>query len=35
MGFIKNITAKEGEIVKKGDLLYEIDSSEIDSKKNN
>lgn len=33
MGFIKNITAKEGEIVKKGDLLYEIDSSEIDSKK--
>lgn len=33
MGFIKNITVKEGEIVKKGDLLYEIDSSEIDNKK--
>jgi len=31
MGFIKNMKVSEGDIVKKGDLLYEIDSNEIDS----
>ncbi len=34
MGFIKNVYIKEGSFVKKGQLLYEIDSSNIDSKKN-
>jgi len=29
MGFIKNMKVSEGDIVKKGDLLYEIDSNEI------
>ena len=29
MGFIKNMKVSEGDIVKKGDLLYEIDSKEI------
>jgi RND family efflux transporter MFP subunit len=33
MGFIKNVTVSEGDMVKKGDLLYEIDSIDIDSKK--
>jgi len=33
MGFIKNMKVSEGDIVKKGDLLYEIDSKEIDSAK--
>ena len=31
MGFIKNMKVSEGDIVKKGDLLYEIDSKEIDA----
>ncbi len=31
MGFIKNMRVSEGDIVKKGDLLYEIDSKEIDA----
>jgi len=29
MGFIKNMKVSEGDMVKKGDLLYEIDSNEI------
>jgi len=33
MGFIKNVYVHEGSFVKKGQLLYEIDSSSIDSKK--
>ncbi|MGA1931288.1 efflux RND transporter periplasmic adaptor subunit [Arcobacter sp. YIC-464] len=33
MGFIKEVYVVEGSWVKKGDLLYEIDSSSIDSKK--
>lgn len=33
MGFVKEIGVSEGDIVKKGELLYEIDSREIDSKK--
>ncbi len=33
MGFVKNMSIKEAQVVKKGDLLYEIDSSELDSKK--
>ena len=33
MGFVKNVTVAEGDRVKKGDLLYEIDSKEIDSAK--
>ena len=33
MGFIKNVYVNEGSFVKKGQLLYEIDSSSIDSKK--
>ena len=33
MGFIKAVHVAEGERVKKGDLLYEIDSKEIDSAK--
>jgi len=31
MGFIKNMKVSEGDIVKKGDMLYEIDSKEIDA----
>ncbi|NPA51189.1 MAG: efflux RND transporter periplasmic adaptor subunit [Epsilonproteobacteria bacterium] len=31
MGFVKNMRVGEGDIVKKGDLLYEIDSKEIDA----
>ncbi|MCH9812358.1 MAG: efflux RND transporter periplasmic adaptor subunit [Epsilonproteobacteria bacterium] len=33
MGFIKAVHVAEGDRVKKGDLLYEIDSKEIDSAK--
>lgn len=33
MGFIKEVAVNEGDIVKKGQLLYAIDSTEIDSKK--
>ncbi len=33
MGFIKNMKVSEGDIVRQGDLLYEIDSKEIDSAK--
>jgi RND family efflux transporter MFP subunit len=33
MGFIKKVNVAEGDRVKKGDLLYEIDSKEIDSAK--
>ena len=33
MGFIKTVNVSEGDIVKKGKLLYSIDSTEIDSKK--
>ena len=33
MGFIKTVNVSEGDIVKKGRLLYSIDSTEIDSKK--
>ncbi len=33
MGFIKSVNVSEGDRVKKGDLLYEIDSKEIDSAK--
>jgi RND family efflux transporter MFP subunit len=33
MGFIKSVNVSEGDIVKKGELLYSIDSTEIDSKK--
>lgn len=33
MGFIKDVYVKEGSTVKKGDILYEIDSSNIDSNK--
>lgn len=32
MGFIKNVYVNEGDFVKKGQILYEIDSSNIDSK---
>ena len=31
MGFIKNMKVAEGDVVKKGQLLYEIDSKEIDA----
>ena len=31
MGYIKNMAVNEGDIVKKGQLLYEIDSKEIES----
>lgn len=31
MGFVKNMAVNEGDIVKKGQLLYEIDSKEIES----
>jgi len=30
-GFIKNMKVNEGDVVKKGDSLYEIDSKEIES----
>jgi len=33
MGFIKSVNVSEGDRVKKGQLLYDIDSTEIDSKK--
>jgi RND family efflux transporter MFP subunit len=33
MGFVKTVKVAEGDRVKKGDLLYEIDSKEIDSAK--
>lgn len=33
MGFIKEVYVNEGSTVKKGDILYEIDSSSIDSNK--
>lgn len=33
MGFIKEVYVSEGDLVKKGQLLYEIDSTDIDSKK--
>jgi len=33
MGFVKNMRVAEGDIVKKGDPLYDIDSKEIDSAK--
>lgn len=33
MGFIKEVYINEGSFVKKGDILYEIDSSNIDSSK--
>ncbi len=33
IGYIKNVYVSEGSFVKKGELLYEIDSSSIDSKK--
>ncbi len=33
MGFIKSVNVSEGDIVKRGQLLYSIDSTEIDSKK--
>ncbi len=33
MGFIRAVHVGEGDMVKKGDLLYEIDSKEIDSAK--
>lgn len=31
MGYVKNMAVSEGDIVKKGQLLYEIDSQEIES----
>lgn len=33
MGYVKNVYVSEGSFVKKGELLYEIDSSTIDSNK--
>lgn len=33
MGFIKSVTVSEGDIVKKEQILYTIDSTDIDSKK--
>jgi len=33
MGFVKKVNVAEGDLVKKGQLLYEIDSTDIDSKK--
>ncbi len=33
MGFVKSVNVAEGDRVKKGELLYEIDSKEIDSAK--
>ena len=31
MGYVKNMAVSDGDIVKKGQLLYEIDSKEIES----
>ncbi len=31
MGYVKNMAVSEGDIVKKGDLLYEIDSKDIEA----
>jgi len=31
MGYVKNMAVSEGDIVKKGDLIYEIDSKEVES----
>jgi len=31
MGYVKNMAVSEGDIVKKGDLIYEIDSKDIES----
>jgi len=31
MGYVKEVRVKEGDVVKKGDLLYSIDSKEIDT----
>jgi RND family efflux transporter MFP subunit len=31
MGYVKEVRVKEGDVVKKGDLLYSIDSKEIDA----
>ena len=31
MGYVKNMAVSEGDIVKKGDLVYEIDSKDIES----
>jgi len=33
MGYVKNMRVSEGDIVKQGDLLYEIDSKDIDAAK--
>ena len=33
MGIVKKMLVSEGEIVKKGQLLYQIDSKEIDAKR--
>ena len=33
MGYIKEVFVSEGSSVKKGDILYEIDSSNMDSNK--
>ncbi len=33
MGYVKNMAVSEGDIVKQGDLLYEIDSKDIDAAK--
>ncbi len=33
MGIVKKMLVSEGDIVKKGQLLYVIDSKEIDAKK--
>lgn len=33
MGFVKELHVSEGSIVKKGDLLYKIDTTDIDAKK--
>jgi RND family efflux transporter MFP subunit len=34
MGFIKNLRVSEGSYVNKGDILYEIDTSDMDAKRN-
>ena len=31
MGFIQTVNVNEGDVVKKGDLLYSIDSKEVDT----
>ncbi|PTB83843.1 efflux RND transporter periplasmic adaptor subunit, partial [Sulfurovum lithotrophicum] len=31
MGYVKNMAVSEGDIVKKGELIYEIDSKDIES----